>query len=125
MRFDHSAHALFQQQMSRYFSGELRHSKDFLTSLLETLMSDRPVSDIPCGVDGSHNTIPRVSRPWPARTKNALQMSLDCGIFEDIRIMASSGYGPTKYPVYLAGAVDERVGSSISQRKFLTHHEAN
>lgn len=107
-----SDHA-FEHQISRYFSGELPHSKDFLTSLLQTLMSDRPALNIPSsGVGGNNNTIPRVSHPWPVRTKDALCISLDRGTFEDISIMVPLGPEQTKYPVYFAEPVDEGIGLS-------------
>lgn len=66
---------------------------------------------------GGYNTVPRVSHPWPARTKKALRISLDMGIFEDIHVVVLPGSESTKHSVYFAGIVDEAVGSSISRRK--------
>ena len=74
---------------------------------------------------GGYNTITRVSRPWPARTKKALQMSLDEGIFEDIHVVALSGSESTEHLLHFAGVVDEAVGSSISHRKSSDRHMNN
>lgn len=71
------------------------------------------------GVDIDRSTILRVSHPWPARTKEALRASLDCGTFEDIRVTDPSASDPesTEQRIYFAWAVDKRVGASISRCK--------
>ena len=60
--------AVFQKQLSRYFSGELPHGGAILTALLQALMNGTIVNDPRCGLSNNCNTIPRVSRPWPVRT---------------------------------------------------------
>lgn len=74
-------------------------------------------NDLPLEAVDDHNTILRVSHPWPARTKKALRASLDHGIFEDIRVTASSGSESREQPMHFAGAVDEGVGTSIPRRE--------
>jgi hypothetical protein len=78
---------------------------------------DGPAADNPPGTYGDNAAILRVSRPWPAGTRNALRISLDHGSFEDIRVLVPSGPGLTEEPVYFTGAVNEQVGSSISRCK--------
>ena len=60
------------------------------------------------------DTIPRVPRPWPDRTKKALRTSLDEGIFEDFRLAIPLNSVSSEHLVHFAGAVDEGVGSLIS-----------
>ena len=115
----------FEQQLARYFSGELPHSRDVLKSLLQALMGESTASNPRCELGGGHNTIPRVSRPWPARTKRALRISLDSGTFEDIHIATLPGSGTTKHLVYFAGVVDEAVGSPISRCKSPSYMKAS
>lgn len=78
-------------------------------------------NDNPLEVDDNHSTILRVSSPWPAGTKQALRTSLDRGIFEDIRVAVPSGPESAEQPIYFAGTVDERVGTSISRSKVLIY----
>ena len=108
----------FQKQLSRYFSGEIPHSRDILTSLLRALMDGTTVSGSRCETSDNCNTILRVSPPWPIRTKKALWASLDTGLFEDFHLMAPPSSVPTKYPVYFAGVVDGGVGFPFSRREF-------
>ena len=83
----------------------------------------RPTASNPrCELSSAHNIIPRVSCPWPTRTKDALRVSMDEGTFEDVRVMALSGSGPTKHPVHFTRVVDKAVGSAISQRKLSNYH---
>ena len=112
----------FRQQLSCYFYGDSPHSKDILTSLLRALMDGATVGNPRCELNGNCNTIPRVSHPWPARTKKALHASLDKGTFEDFHFTVPLGSEKTKHPVHFAGVVDEGVVSSISHRKLLNHH---
>jgi len=108
----------FQNQLRRYFLGELPHSKDFLKSSLQNLMVGTTATDLRCEPSGDCNAILRVSHPWPARTKNALRVSLDKGTFEDFHFMLPPDPVSTKYPMHFAGAVDGKVASSIILRKF-------
>ena len=73
--------------------------------------SDRPVAD------DDHSAILRVSRSWPAATKNALRISLDRGKLENIRIAVPTGPESMEQSMYLFGAVGKQIRSSISQRK--------
>ena len=83
----------------------------------------RPAPSNPhCELSGARNTIPRVSRPWPNRTKNALRISMDGGTFEDVHVMVFLGSGPVNHPVHFARVVDEGVGSAISWRKLSNYH---
>ena len=114
----------FQKQLSRYFSGEIPHSRDILTSLLQTLMDGTAVSD-PREASDNCNTILRVSCPWPVRTEKALRTSLDTGLFEDFQLVIASGSVPQDCSVHFAGVVDEGVGSPFSRRELSSHHAAN
>lgn len=67
------------------------------------------------------DTIPRVSRPWPARAKKALGISLDKGIFEDVHVAVLLGSGLAKHPVHFVSVVAEAVGSLISQCELPDH----
>jgi hypothetical protein len=109
--------AVFQKQLSRYFSGELPHGGAILTALLQALMNGTIVNDPRCGMSNNCNTILRVSRPWPVRTKKALRTSLDTGIFEDFHLMISPGSVPSEHPVHFAGVVDKGIGSPFSRRE--------
>ena len=111
----------FHTHLSRYFSGELPHSKDILTSLLQSLMDGPTPGNPRCEPSDECNTILRVSPPWPARTKKALCMSLDEGIFEDFHLTIPPGSGSTEHIVHFARAVDEGIGSPFSRRKFQNH----
>lgn len=106
----------FQRQLIRYFDGELPHSSDLLTSLLQAVMDGTAANDQPLA-DNGHVSIQRVSYPWPVRTKKALRAALDYGAFEDIRVTVPSGPESTEQPMYFAGVVDETVGTTISRRK--------
>jgi len=79
---------------------------------------DRSTISNPHKLSGDCNTIRRVSRPWPARTKKALRRSLDEGIFEDFSVMVPPGSVSVKHLMHFAGVVDEVVSSSISHREF-------
>ena len=83
---------------------------------------NRPTTNNPRAQTGSHDASLRVSQSWPARTKDALRVSLDHGTFEDICLAVYSGPELAMYPVYFAGVVDERVGSPISCRKCSNYH---
>ena len=115
----------FQRQLHRYFLGEIPHSKDILKSLLQALMGVPTAADLGFELSGDCNTIPRVSHPWPGRTKNALRVSLDEGTFEDFHFTLTPGPVPTKYPMYFAGAVDKKVASSIGFCKLSNCHSGN
>lgn len=69
-------------------------------------MQDKPT-------DG-HNAILRVSFPWPDRTKEALRVSLDNGIFDDFTIALTR---PTRRTIHFATVVlDSGVVSSLHSR---------
>jgi hypothetical protein len=85
-------------------------------------MDGTTVSDPRCELGGECSTILRVSRPWPVRTKKALLMSLDKGVFEDFHLMVPPGSVPTKDTVHFAGVVDEGVGSPFSRRELSNYH---
>ena len=85
-------------------------------------MDGATISNPGCELSDNCNIIPRVSHPWPTRTKKALHMSLDKGIFEDFHFVVPPGPAQTKHPVHFAGVVDKGVVSSISHRKLLNHH---
>ena len=106
----------FRRQLFRYFDGELPHSRDFLTSLLQTIMDGPAANNQPRG-NNSRTSIPRASTPWPVRIKKALLASLDHGTFEDIHVMVPSDPELTEKPLYFAELVDEMVGPLISRRK--------
>jgi len=118
----HQSHTLapdaFQSHLSRYFSGELPHSRDILTSLLQSLMDGPTPGDPRCDLSGDCNAILRVSPPWPIGTKQVLCMSLDKGIFEDSHLTILPGSGSTEYTLHFAGVVDEGIGSPFSRREF-------
>ena len=76
----------------------------------------------PCEPSGDYDTILRVSSPWPARTKKALRISLDRGVFEDFRIVIPPCSVSTERLVHFAGAVDIGVGSSITHCKLPNRH---
>lgn len=78
---------------------------------------DGPPAGERSGEDDNLNPILRVSLPWPARTKSVLLVSLDRGIFEDVRIAVPSGPESAGQSFHFARAVDEQVGSTISRRK--------
>ena len=109
-------------QLHRYFSGELPHGEGILNLLLQTLTDGTTVTDLRHELSGDCNTIPRVSHPWPVRTKNALCMSLDNGTFEDFHLTLTPGPVPTKHPMYFAGAVDRDAASSIRLCKLSNCH---
>ena len=108
----------FREQLSRYFSGELPHSSGIFTLLLQAFMDGTTASDPHCELSDDCHTIPRVSRPWPNRTKDSFRMSLDSGIFEDFHLMIPSGSVPTNHPVHFARAVDEEFCSPFSCCEF-------
>lgn len=85
-------------------------------------MDGTTVSNPRCELNGNCNTVPRVSHPWPARTKKALHVSLDKGTFEDFHLTVPLGPAKTKHPVHFAWVVDEGAFFSISHRKFLNRH---
>ena len=87
-------------------------------------MDGSVTNDNPLGVDNDHGAITKVFRPWPARTKKALRASLDRGVFENIRATVPSGPESTEQLMYFAGAVDERVGTSISRREHLNYPQS-
>ena len=112
----------FEKKLRSYFLGKLPHSNDILISLLQALMGGTTVSELRCELSGDYSTIPRVPHPWPARTKNALCVSLDEGAFEDFHFILPPGLVSTKRPMYFAGAVNGEVATSISLCKLLNHH---
>lgn len=86
-------------------------------SLLQDIMDGSASSDRPM-VDGDHSATLRVSRSWPAVTKNALRISLDRGKLENTCVAVPTGPESTEQSMYLFGAVGKQIRSSISQRKF-------
>ena len=103
----------FRRLLARYFSGELPHSKEMLKSLLQTLMDGTTVVGPHREPSDDCITIPRVSQPWPVRTKVALRTSLDEGVFEDLHISIPPGPVETKRRFHFAGNVDRGVAASI------------
>ena len=112
----------FRSHLSRYFSGELPHSKDTVTSILQSLMDGPTPGNPSCGLSGDCTTTLRVSLPWPNRTKKALAISLDEGIFENFHLMIPPGLGSTEHVLHFAGAADEGIGSPFSRRRFPNYH---
>jgi hypothetical protein len=109
----------FRRLLSRYFTGELPHSREMLKSLLQTLMDDSTVVS-PNYEPGDYGiTIPRVSQPWPARTKVALRTSLDEGTFEDLHLSITPGPGETECQLHFARNADKGVATSIPICKLL------
>lgn len=110
---DIGAKLAFERKLSAYFCGELPHCKETITCMLLCLLDQSTINEH-CykGVDG-FNTIPRVSYPWPVRTKEALRVSLDNGVFDDFELATATNQAKT---MHLSTVVmDEGVGSSLWQ----------
>lgn len=102
---DPEAKLAFEQKLSAYFRGDLPHCKEIITSTLLYLMDKYTIHNI-CDspVDG-YNTISRVSCPWPGRTREALRVSLDNGVFDDFELTIVPGPTAPAYSVYFAAVV--------------------
>ena len=110
----------FKGKLFAYFRGELSHCKDLMSSTLLRLMDESTTRTSWCEPLDDHDTIMRVSCPWPDRTKQALRMSLESGIFEDFELGTSPGPAAATPPVYLSTAVtDGGVGSSLWRCAYL------
>ena len=107
---DSGAKLAFQKKISAYFCGRLPHYKEVVTSMLLCLLDETSVHAIRNEPAGDHSAILRVPHSWPGRTKAALRVSLDIGIFDDF--MVAPGFiTPTE--IYFAAAVlDSGVFSS-------------
>jgi len=104
----------FQKKLSAYFRGELPHCKEVITSTLLHLLDESTIPTTYYEPGDRYNTIPKVSRRWPGRTKEALRVSLDNGIFYDFLI--TPGPAATTQRVYLSTAVTDEGVSSLFWR---------
>jgi len=106
---DPRAKLAFQKKLFAYFRGEIPHCKEVITSTLLYLL-DESIPDVCTEVNGDCDGILRVRARWPTRTRDALRVSLENGVFDDFPIAP----GPVEkaHPVYLSAAVtDEGVCS--------------
>jgi len=83
---DPKAKLAFQKKISSYFRGDLPYCKEMVTSTLLCLLDKSTIHVIRDKPTNDRNTILRVSSPWPGRTKEALRLSLDNGVFDDYKI---------------------------------------
>ena len=90
LKRDWDTNFAFRKKVSAYFSGELPHCKEIITSTLSNLL-DLPNHDVCDEPAGGYSTISRVSLPWPDGTKEALHISLDNGTFDDIKLAVFCG----------------------------------
>jgi len=111
---NNEAKVAFRGKLFSYFHGELPHCKEVVTSTLLCLLDTSTTNDI-CDeqVDGC-NTILRVSRSWPSRTKEALRMSLDGGSFDDFELVVPSSPAAPEHSVYFATVIVDWGFSSLS-----------
>lgn len=79
---DWEAKCAFQNKLSAYFSGELPHCKEIITSAFLRLVNNSNDRRSHHPLREDHNTISRVSDPWPDWTRDALSLSLDSGVFD-------------------------------------------
>ena len=91
--------------LSAYFLGDLPHCKDIITSTLLYLLDKSTIHNIQDRPVDRYNTISRVSCPWPGRTREALRVSLDNGVFDDFELTIVHGPTVSTYSVYFAAVV--------------------
>lgn len=96
---DEGARLSFWAKVHAYFSGELPHCKDVITSTLLNLL-DIPTPEVCNEPAGDHGTISRVSQPWPNGTQEALRVSLGNGVFDDLKFSISCGPKATVHLVH-------------------------
>ena len=101
---DQDANFAFRENVSAFFSGRLPHCKEIITSTLLVLLN-LPICSDESEDDRDCSPILRVSPAWPDGTKEALRMSLDNGVFDDLKFSISCGPELTLRQVYFPSAL--------------------
>ena len=113
---DWEAKWAFQSKLSAYFSGELPHCKEIITSAFLRLLNNSADRGGHHVSTEDHSTISRVSDLWPDWTRDALSLSLDSGVFDSFKFSVFNAQ-ETRQLIYLPSMLmDDESKSSLALR---------